>query len=75
MKYNCRECTFHWDGYSDTFDKVLIHEKTHIKKVANQWLFVTNVTMNTMINAWKRLGCLIAAAKVVKNNQFYLLEK
>jgi hypothetical protein len=33
MKYNCRQCTFHWDGFSDTFDKVLIHEKTHIKKV------------------------------------------
>ncbi len=29
MKYKCRECSFHWDGYSDTFDKVLIHEKTH----------------------------------------------
>jgi hypothetical protein len=33
MKHNCRQCTFHWDGFSDTFDKVLIHEKTHIKKV------------------------------------------
>lgn len=33
LKYNCRKCTFHWDGNSDTFDKVLIHEKTHIKKV------------------------------------------
>ena len=31
MKYNCRECSFRWDGYSDTFDKVLIHEKTHKK--------------------------------------------
>ena len=35
MKYNCRQSTFHWDGYSDIFDKVLIHEKTHIGKAAN----------------------------------------
>ena len=75
MKYNCRQCSFHWDGYSDTFDKVLIHEKTHIKKAAKQWSFVANVTMNIMINVWERLACLIAAAKVVKNNQFYLLER
>ena len=33
MKYNCKKCKFHWDGNSDTFDKVLIHEKTHTKKV------------------------------------------
>ena len=33
MKYNCRDCAFHWDGYSDTFDKVLVHEKTHKKSV------------------------------------------
>jgi hypothetical protein len=30
MKYNCRECSYKWDGNSDTFDKVLIHEKTHL---------------------------------------------
>ena len=29
MKYNCRECKFSWEGNTDTFDKVLIHEKTH----------------------------------------------
>ena len=29
MKYNCRKCKFKWEGNSDTFDKVLIHEKTH----------------------------------------------
>jgi hypothetical protein len=29
MKYNCRKCKFKWEGYPDTFDKVLIHEKTH----------------------------------------------
>ena len=33
MKYNCKKCKFHWNGNSDTFDKVLIHEKTHAKKV------------------------------------------
>ena len=30
MKYACRNCNFKWDGYSDTFQKVLDHEKTHI---------------------------------------------
>jgi hypothetical protein len=29
MKYNCRECKFKWEGNTDTFDRVLIHEKTH----------------------------------------------
>ncbi len=37
MKYNCKNCNFHWEGNSDTFEKVLIHEKTHIKK---DWLMV-----------------------------------
>jgi hypothetical protein len=32
MKYNCKNCKFHWEGNSDTFGKVLSHEKTHIKK-------------------------------------------
>jgi hypothetical protein len=32
MNYNCRECSFKWDGNSDTFSIVLIHEKTHKKK-------------------------------------------
>ena len=31
MRYNCRDCNFKWDGNSDTFSKVLIHEKTHLK--------------------------------------------
>ena len=29
MKYNCRECRFKWEGNTDTFFKVLAHEKTH----------------------------------------------
>ena len=29
MKYQCKQCKFSWEGFSDTFDKVLIHEKTH----------------------------------------------
>ena len=29
MKYNCRDCKFGWEGNSDTFQKVLDHEKTH----------------------------------------------
>lgn len=32
MKYNCKNCKFHWEGNMDNFDKVLIHEKTHLKK-------------------------------------------
>jgi len=35
MKYNCRDCSFKWDGNSDTFSKVLIHEKTHLKTNKN----------------------------------------
>jgi hypothetical protein len=31
MKYNCKKCSFHWEGNSDTFVKVLVHEKTHLK--------------------------------------------
>ncbi|EIJ66989.1 hypothetical protein BD31_I1442 [Candidatus Nitrosopumilus salaria BD31] len=38
MKYQCRSCTFHWEGNSDTFDKVLIHEKTHLKKTKENTL-------------------------------------
>ena len=32
MKYKCRDCKFGWEGNSDTFDRVLIHEKTHKKR-------------------------------------------
>ena len=31
MKYNCKVCNFVWEGWMDTFQKVLIHEKTHLK--------------------------------------------
>ena len=31
MKYNCKNCNFHWQGNSDTFEKVLVHEKAHLK--------------------------------------------
>ena len=31
MKYNCKDCKFHWEGNIDTFEKVIIHEKTHQK--------------------------------------------
>ena len=34
MKYQCRTCSFRWEGNSDSFSKVLIHEKTHKKKVS-----------------------------------------
>ncbi|MBM2818809.1 MAG: hypothetical protein HW410_491 [Nitrosarchaeum sp.] len=32
MKYDCKDCTFHWEGWMDSFEKVLVHEKTHLKK-------------------------------------------
>ncbi|MEC4848157.1 MAG: hypothetical protein RI100_03130 [Nitrosarchaeum sp.] len=31
MKYNCKGCKFHWEGWMDTFEQVLTHEKTHLK--------------------------------------------
>jgi hypothetical protein len=31
-RYNCKDCSFQWEGNSDTFVKVLAHEKTHYKK-------------------------------------------
>ncbi|WP_297464443.1 hypothetical protein [Nitrosarchaeum sp.] len=31
MKYNCKDCKFHWEGWIDTFEHVLTHEKTHLK--------------------------------------------
>jgi len=31
MKYFCRECNYKWEGYTDTFFKVLEHEKIHQK--------------------------------------------
>lgn len=34
MKYNCKHCSFNWDGNSDTFKQVLVHEKTHLKKMS-----------------------------------------
>lgn len=35
MNYKCRKCKFQWHGDMDSFDKVLIHEKTHKKKGMN----------------------------------------
>ncbi len=35
MKYSCKDCTFHWEGWMDTFEKVLDHEKTHLKKLVD----------------------------------------
>lgn len=31
MKYKCKKCNYRWEGNSDTFQKVLDHEKTHLK--------------------------------------------
>jgi transposase-like protein len=35
MKYRCRDCKFTWEGFPDTFEKVLAHEKTHKKGKTN----------------------------------------
>jgi hypothetical protein len=32
MKYQCKECSFQWEGTSYTFEKVREHEKTHLRK-------------------------------------------
>ena len=32
MRYHCKNCNYNWEGNSDTFGKVLVHEKTHLKK-------------------------------------------
>ena len=32
MNYKCSDCSFKWSGYSDTFEKVIIHERTHAKR-------------------------------------------
>ena len=29
MKYNCKDCSFKWEGTSFTFDEVREHEKIH----------------------------------------------
>lgn len=31
MKYDCEQCSFHWEGTSYTFDQVREHEKRHTK--------------------------------------------
>jgi len=35
MNYKCTDCSFKWSGYSDTFQKVIIHERTHTKRVSD----------------------------------------
>lgn len=32
MKYQCKECSFKWEGTSYTFEQVRDHEKTHLGK-------------------------------------------
>jgi len=32
MNYTCSVCSFKWNGYSDTFENVIIHEKTHVNR-------------------------------------------
>ena len=45
MKYHCRDCRFSWEGNSDTFQKVLVHEKTHLK---NQMEKLNEIQLQSM---------------------------
>lgn len=50
MKYSCKTCDFHWEGTVDTFDKVRIHEKTHVKKwdeLNDYWFVLHSYTICT----------------------------
>lgn len=31
MTYRCKQCNFKWDAWEGNFQKVLDHEKTHLK--------------------------------------------
>jgi hypothetical protein len=37
MKYQCKECSFQWEGTSYTFDDVREHEKTHLVKTTERY--------------------------------------
>jgi hypothetical protein len=32
MTYSCKHCNFKWDAWEGNIQKVLDHEKTHLKK-------------------------------------------
>jgi len=34
MAYRCKNCNFRWDSWEGNFQKVLDHEKTHLKEKA-----------------------------------------
>ncbi len=38
MRYNCKNCEFHWEGNIATFEKAFIHEKTHKKSLPDDKL-------------------------------------
>ena len=36
MTYHCKQCSFTWNSWQGNFEKVLLHEKTHLKnKISN----------------------------------------
>ena len=45
MKYNCKNCSFHWEGNIDTFEKVITHERAHKKSTSD-----TELSKTTMDN-------------------------
>ncbi len=62
MKYQCKSCSFKWEGTSYTFDEVLDHEKTHLKnktircKVCNALKNMINIKNNSG-KKWECQNC------------------
>ena len=64
VNYKCSKCNFKWSGHSDTFEKVIIHERTHVRKESSaasdvyKRQYVLNVQIHIMNNVWVKLECL-----------------
>lgn len=62
MKYQCKSCSFKWEGTSYTFDEVRDHEKTHLKnktircKVCNALKNMINMKNNSG-KKWECQNC------------------
>jgi len=62
MKYQCKTCSFQWEGTSHTFDKVRDHEKIHLKnktircKVCNALKNMVSVKNNSD-EKWECQNC------------------
>ncbi len=45
MAYHCKHCNFKWDAWKGDFQKVLDHEKTHLKDKATTTIHVAGQTV------------------------------